>query len=205
MWTTSWIEVAGCATGALCVWLVVRRSIWNFPVGIANNVFFWILFTSSGLYADAWLQVVYVVLAGLGWYWWLHGGVDRTALTVSVTPLWGWLASATFVATGTAVIYWLLTSHTDSTVPLGDALTTALSLGAQLMLSRKWIGNWWLWIAADILYIALYLHKDLYLTALLYAGFLGLCVLGLHQWRRAMASPEPDPDAGKAPTQELAR
>lgn len=205
MWTTSWIEVAGFATGALCVWLVVRRSIWNFPVGIANNVFFWILFTSSGLYADAWLQVVYVVLAGLGWYWWLHGGVDRTALTVSVTPLWGWLASATFVATGTAVIYWLLTSHTDSTVPLGDALTTALSLGAQLMLSRKWIGNWWLWIAADILYIALYLHKDLYLTALLYAGFLGLCVLGLHQWRRAMASPEPDPDAGKAPTQELAR
>lgn len=187
------------------MWLVVRRSIWNFPVGIANNVFFWILFTSSGLYADAWLQVVYVVLAGLGWYWWLHGGVDRTALTVSVTPLWGWLASATFVATGTAVIYWLLTSHTDSTVPLGDALTTALSLGAQLMLSRKWIGNWWLWIAADILYIALYLHKDLYLTALLYAGFLGLCVLGLHQWRRAMASPEPDPDAGKAPTQELAR
>lgn len=205
MWTTSWIEVAGFATGALCVWLVVRRSIWNFPVGIANNVFFWILFTSSGLYADAWLQVVYVVLAGLGWYWWLHGGIDRTALTVSVTPLWGWLASATFVATGTAVIYWLLTSHTDSTVPLGDALTTALSLGAQLMLSRKWIGNWWLWIAADVLYIALYLHKDLYLTALLYAGFLGLCVLGLHQWRRAMASPEPDPDAGKAPTQELAR
>lgn len=184
-WSISWTEVAGFVTGALCVWLVVRRNIWTFPVGIANNVFFWVLFIDAGLYADAWLQVVYLGLGVLGWYWWLHGGIDRTALVVRATPAWAWAGIAAFVAVGTWVVYTLLTSHTDSTVPLPDALTTSLSLGAQLMLNRKWIGNWWLWIAADVLYIWLYAYKGLYLTSILYAGFLGLCIIGLVQWQRA--------------------
>jgi nicotinamide mononucleotide transporter len=184
-WTLSPVEIAGFITGALCVWLVVRRNVWNFPLGIANNVFFWLLFMQAGLYADAWLQVVYLVLGALGWYWWLYGGADRTALVVRDTPTWGWAVVGTFVVVATGVIYALLTSHTDSTVPLADALTTALSLGAQVMLNRKWIGNWWLWITADVLYVVLYWHKDLYLTSILYAGFMVLCVVGLNQWRSA--------------------
>lgn len=57
----SWVEIAGFITGAVCVWLVVRRNIWNFAVGMANNVFFLVLFLQAGLYADAWLQVLYFV------------------------------------------------------------------------------------------------------------------------------------------------
>ena len=91
-WTLSWIEIAGFVTGALCVWLVVRRNIWNFPIGLANNIFFWVLFMQAGLYGDAWLQVVYLVLGALGWYWWLHGGANRTALVVRRTPVWGAIA-----------------------------------------------------------------------------------------------------------------
>ena len=200
MWSTSWPEIAGFATGALCVWLVVRRNIWNFPIGIANNIVFWILFIQAGLYADAWLQVVYLVLGALGWYWWLHGGHDRGALVVRETPRAAWLGVGAFVLVATGVVYALLTSHTDSSVPLGDAATTALSLGAQIMLNRKWIGNWWLWITADVLYIALYAHKGLYLTAVLYLGFLALCFLGLRQWRAAMGAPAaPTPTGGPAP------
>jgi nicotinamide mononucleotide transporter len=185
-WSLSWTEIAGFVTGALCVWLVVRRNIWNFPVGIANNLFFWVLFLRAGLYADAWLQVVYLVLGVLGWYWWLHGGADRTALRVRRTPRWGWAAVLGFVGATTWVVYAVLTSHTDSVVPFGDAVTTALSLGAQLMLNRKWIGNWWLWIVADILYIGLYTVKGLYLTAILYTVFLAMCLAGLVQWREAL-------------------
>ncbi len=68
----SWIEILGFATGALCVLLVVRRNVWNFPVGIANNVVFIALFVGAGLYADAGLQVIYIVLAIIGWAWWLR-------------------------------------------------------------------------------------------------------------------------------------
>lgn len=91
----------------------------------------------------------------------------------------------------TWAIHALLTSHTDSTVPLGDALTTALSLGAQLMLNLKWIGNWALWITADVIYIGLYLHKGLYLTAGLYGLFLAMCVIGLRQWLCVAAASRP--------------
>lgn len=181
----SWVEIAGFVTGALCVWLVVRRNILNFAVGMANNAFFLVLFLQAGLYADAWLQVVYFGLGAIGWYWWLHGGADRTALVVRKTPEWAWRWILLFVGVATWAIHALLTSHTDSTVPFGDALTTALSLGAQIMLNRKWIGNWALWITADVIYIGLYLHKGLYLTAVLYVLFLAMCVIGLRQWLRA--------------------
>ena len=180
-----WTEIAGFATGALCVWLVVRRNIWNFPIGIANNIFFIILFTQVGLYADAGLQIVYIVLGALGWFWWLHGGPDRSELVVRATPRWVWPTAVVAIVVGTALLHWLLTSHTDSTAAGWDALTTTMSLTAQLMLNRKWIGNWIIWIAADVIYVGLYASKGLWLTSVLYAGFTVLCVIGLVQWRRA--------------------
>lgn len=195
MWTMTWTEVGGFITTALCVWLVVRRNIWNFPIGIASNIFFWVLFIRAGLYADAWLQVVFLLLGVGGWWMWLHGGVNRTALVVRRTPVWGWAAIAGFVGVATWVIYTLLTAHTDSTVPVADAFTTALSLGAQIMLNRKWIGNWALWMVADVLYIWLYWIKDLHLTSVLYVGLLTMCVIGLRQWVTALRRPEPAPVA----------
>lgn len=184
-----WTEVAGFVTGAACVALVVRRSVWNFPVGIANNLLFLVLFTGSGLYGDAGLQVLYIALAVLGWWAWLRGGPDRGPLTVRRTPRWFWPVAVVLVAAATWAVWSLLTRHTDSDVPTWDALTTSLSLVAQLMLSFKWIGNWALWIAADLVYVPLYLHKGLTLTAILYAGFVVLCAVGLLQWWRLRDAP----------------
>ncbi len=184
-WTMTWTEVAGFVTGALCVWLVVRQNVWTFPVGIANNVFFIVLFVQAGLYADAGLQVVYIGLGALGWYWWLRGGPERTRLAVARTPRAMWPALAVGLVATTVLLTWLLTTYTDSTVAAADALTTAMSLTAQLMLNRKWIGSWWVWIAVDVLYVGLYAYKGLHLTALLYLLFIGLCVRGLIEWRAA--------------------
>jgi nicotinamide mononucleotide transporter len=79
---------------------------------------------------------------------------------------------------------------TDTNVPWWDASTTALSLLAMFMQSRKWIENWWLWIAADLLYIGLYAYKHLYITTLLYAVFMVMCIIGLRQWQRDLAQAE---------------
>jgi nicotinamide mononucleotide transporter len=81
-----------------------------------------------------------------------------------------------------------LSSWTDSVVPFWDALTTALSLMATYGQCRKLIESWWLWIAADVVYIPLYAYKSLYLTSVLYVIFLLLCVSGLLSWRRAAAA-----------------
>ena len=181
----SWTEWAGFITGALCVVLTVRRHIGNFPVGIANNVFFFVLFIDAGLYSDAGLQVVFLGLGVQGWYLWLRGGPDRTRLEIRPLPRRDAITTAVGVAVATTVLTWVLATWTDSTVPFWDAFTTALSLGAQWLLNRKHVANWYVWIVADVIYVALYLYKDLRLTAVLYAGFLGLCLLGLRQWRKA--------------------
>lgn len=184
-----WTEVLGFVSGAVCVWLTVRRNIWNFPVGIAKNLVFLVLFLQVGLYADAGLQVVYVALGAAGWYWWLRGGDDHGALDIRHTPRWGWPLAALGVAVLTGLLWTVLTRHTDSTRPLADAATTALSLVAQVMLNRKWIGHWALWITADAIYIWLYAAKGLGLTSVLYALFLALCVAGVRQWRAALPRP----------------
>jgi nicotinamide mononucleotide transporter len=181
----SWVEFLGFGSGALCVWLVARQYIANWPIGIANNVFFILLFTQAGLYADAGLQVVFIALAAYGWWTWTHGGgpgssvlpVRRTTRTE-----WTWLLAAGVV--GTLALTLLLDRATDSTVPFWDALTTALSLMATYGQCRKRLESWWLWIAADVVYVPLYAYKELYLTSLLYIGFMALCVAGLRGWSR---------------------
>ncbi|MEU6488284.1 nicotinamide riboside transporter PnuC [Streptomyces sp. NPDC046887] len=182
-------EVLGFGSGALCVWLVARQHIANWPIGIANNLFFILLFTQAGLYADAGLQFVFIALAAYGWWTWTHGGgpgSDTLPVRRTTRTEWLWLLAAG--AVGTTALTLLLDRATDSTVPFWDALTTGLSLMATYGQCRKRLESWWLWITADLVYIPLYAHKELYLTSLLYAGFLALCVAGLLNWRRDLTA-----------------
>jgi nicotinamide mononucleotide transporter len=176
-------ETLGFVTGAGCVYLVVQQQIWNFPLGIANNIFFLILFAGDRLYGDAGLQIVYIALGIQGWYWWLHGGENRTVLQVNHASPRLLLMLAGLVGLGTVGLMLVLRAVSGS-APFLDAFTTILSLAAQYLLNRKAIENWYLWISADVLYIYLYIVRDLQLTAILYCIFLGLCLLGLWQWRR---------------------
>jgi len=191
----TWTEIAGFVTGAVCVWLVVIRNIWNFPVGIANNLFFIWLFVNAGLYADAALQLVYIALGLLGWYWWIKGGAQHTGVVIAEPTMAQLLVCVVSVGVITAAIQFGLHRWTNSTVAGWDALTTGLSLVAQFMLSRKWIANWWFWIAADVVYIPLYAYKNLWLTAVLYGIFLVMCVIGLAQWRAARTPPQTGAEA----------
>lgn len=182
------VEILGFVSGALCVWLVARQNVWNWPIGIANNITFLILFWAAGIYADAGLQIVYMALALYGWWAWLRGGADHGALTVTRTTRDQWLVLGAVGVVATAGLTVLLDTVTDSTVPLPDAITTVLSLLATWGQARKKLESWWLWIAADVIYVPLYAYKDLWLTAVLYVGFLALCVLGLRNWRASYAT-----------------
>jgi nicotinamide mononucleotide transporter len=190
-------EALGFITGAICVWLTVKQNIWNWPIGIANNLFYIVLFFEARLFADMSLQVVYVVLGGLGWYWWLHGGENRTRLLVAKISLPHTLVLAALTVSSTAGLTIFLQSVNDS-VPFLDALTTVLSLVAQYMLTRKLLENWYVWISVDIIYIGLYIYKELYLTGFLYAIFLTMCIVGLLQWRKAFRE-EPPAQSRPAP------
>jgi nicotinamide mononucleotide transporter len=180
-------EAWGFATGAACVWLVTRGNIWNWPIGLLNNVFFAVLFWRARLFADFGLQGVYFALGVWGWWQWLHGGANRSRLTVSRTRRTEWIGIALFLTLGTWGLRELLIA-VNGAAPFWDALTTTLCLAAQYLLCRKRIENWWLWIAADIIYVPLYLSRHLPLTAILYAGFIGLCIVGLIRWKKELAT-----------------
>lgn len=174
-------EDLGFITGALSVWLTVVENIWNFPIGIANDLFFFVLFLQAGLFADMGLQVIYVLLAVQGWYLWLRGGKNKTALQVSNVsfPELGILVLITLLATAGMTFY--LQSIQDS-APFWDALTTMLSLVAQYMLNKKFLENWYGWILADLIYIPLYIYERLYLTSAVYVLFLLMCLIGVRAW-----------------------
>jgi nicotinamide mononucleotide transporter len=183
----SQLEVVGVEAGAACVYLVVRRHIWNFPVGILSCAAFLVLFARERLYGDAGLQVVFILLGLHGWYHWLRGGPARTELTVSRVPRGEAAVLTATLAGGTLGLQWLLVQVKGS-APFLDALTTALSLVAQWMLNRKYVENWYVWIVADVFYVYLYITRELYLTAGLYAVFIGMCLAGVVAWRRALAA-----------------
>jgi nicotinamide mononucleotide transporter len=196
-----WIEWVAAIAGAVSVYLSARQKILSWPTAIVNVSLYTFVFYESGLYSDMGLQVVYLILSVYGWYQWLHGGAHRTALRVSRASARVWLISA-----AAAMVFWLGLARYTSTLPgvalpyLDSGLTT-LSLVAQWMMTRKILENWMLWIIADIIYVPMYVSKDLYVTAGLYAVFLVLAVMGLMQWRRSYAvdrsaiaaHPEPTP------------
>lgn len=183
----TWAELLGFGTGAASVWLTVLARISNFGVGIANSAFFLVLFLSARLFADSGLQVVYIVLGFTGWWQWLRGGQHRARLVVTRSHGSLLAACAVFVVAATWGLTILLRAA-DDIAPFWDALTTALSLAAQFLLNCKKIENWAFWIAADLIYVPLYVVKRLDLTAIVYVLFLGMCVMGVSAWRRALAT-----------------
>jgi nicotinamide mononucleotide transporter len=192
---TTWAELIGDLAGFVCVWLVIKEHILNWPIGNLNVALLMVVFWGSGLYGDAGLQIVYLVLGFYGWWQWGRPGEARDAVVRRTRSVeWWWLAIGGVAAT--AALY-ALDVRLGSSVPAADAVTTTLSLVATYGQCRKLVESWWFWIAADIVYIPLYVTKHLYLTSVLYAAFLGMAVAGLLAWRRSLSSAdapvEPEP------------
>ncbi len=184
-WSISVTEAWGFVTGGVCVWLVVREHLWNWPIGISNNIVFFFLFIHGRLFADMSLQIVYLGLGAYGWMNWVFGGENRTVLKISRTTRVEWLALTVLIPLGTWGFREILLA-VNGAAPFWDSLTSVLSLAAQYLLCRKRFENWFLWIAADVIYVPLYLSRQLPLTAVLYAVFLGMCLIGVREWNRSM-------------------
>lgn len=179
------LEIAGTLTGLAAVWLTVKENRWCFPLGIVSCILYAFVFFSPGIrfYADATLQLVYVVLLIYGWIYWKE---KRSDLPVTRSGKAERLRSLALIAMGTACIGYLSRTFTDASLPYIDALTTSASLVAQWMVARKKIENWLLWIVANVIYIGMYIHKDLYVTAVYYFVLLLLAFAGWKEWRKRL-------------------
>ena len=180
----SLLELTASVCGLASVYFTVQRHILCWPTGLVMVVLYLVIFYQVKLYSDMLLQVVYVILQVYGWHAWLYGGPDRSPLVVSrVSPL----RSLIVLAGGLLIAFvWgtLMRTFTDASFPYLDAVAAVASLIAQWWMARKVLESWLVWIFVDAFSIGLYLGKSLYLTAGLYAVFLGLAIWGWREWRR---------------------
>ncbi len=179
------IEISGFVFGIAGVWLTLKENIWCFPVGLVNVIFSLYLFWEQKLYSDAIQQAVYIVLLLYGWYNWLNIK-DDAKKTVSTTTSKTWLALAicgTIVAVSMGSFFHYFT---DADVPYLDASATTLSFVAQFLIARKKIENWLIWMVVNVVYVGIYLNKELYLYALLFTVYFVLAILGYHEWKKEM-------------------
>jgi nicotinamide mononucleotide transporter len=184
------VEIVAAVFGVVSVFLSVRQNIWSWPTAIVNVGLYIFVFYEAKLYSDTGLQVIYVVLNAYGWYHWLYGGKNRTELPVTRTKGRVGAVLVGIVAVGTLLIGTLLSRNTDAALPWVDSMTTSTSLVAQWMMTRKLLENWLVWVAVDVVYIAMYLNKALYVTAALYLVFLILSAMGYFQWRKTLTERE---------------
>jgi nicotinamide mononucleotide transporter len=181
-----WFELVAAAISAVDVWLATRRSMISWPITILASALYAEQFRESRLYSDMLLQGVFVLFAVYGWWHWQRGLSAEGSVRVEKPRPKELLRDVALGVLGSAFLgYWML-RHTDAALPWLDAALTGFSLVGTWWGARKYLANWWLWIAVDVIYIGEYLFKHLILTAVLYALFVLLAMLGLRDWRRAL-------------------
>ncbi len=180
----TWLELVAFVLAIAMVLLNMRVNPWAWPLAIASSALYGLLFAHSRLYGEAGLQAVFIAAAGWGWWQWQRGlgagGAPLVVHRLSVRARWG-AALATLAAW--PLLAWLLMQHTDSDVPWLDALPTVASLTGQLLLARKAIENWAVWLGVNLVSVVLFAVKGLWLTVGLYALFAVLSVAGWRAWR----------------------
>ena len=179
------IEIVAVLLGIANILLIIRRSVWNYPFGIAMVTLYFFIFRDAKLYSDAGLQVFFVVVNLYGWWSWSRNKAEAEEVVVqrlATEGLLAWIAGSAIATLGWGFV---MSNHTDASYPYWDAGVAMLSVAGQILMTRRYLENWWWWIAVNAISIPLYLVKNLHLTAGLYVLFLVLAVAGLLQWRKA--------------------
>lgn len=205
--TASLLDQVNLALGIAGVWLMIRRSLWTFPVGLIAVTVQGVLFVQMKFPADATLQGFYFVALAWGWWHWARArtraggaGSNKDQVTSSKTAaaagaeelpvtMLSWRGRIlTIAAAGVATVVWALGPErwTGAVMPWRDASTAWFMVAAQVLQSRKNIENWPLWIVANAIAIPAYWNADHAYTAFLYLIYLGMAVAGWKQWLRAM-------------------
>ncbi|MGH8854720.1 MAG: nicotinamide riboside transporter PnuC, partial [Telluria sp.] len=159
--TTTPLELISFALAVTTVLLNIRQNHWAWLFSIASSATYAVVFFDAKLYGDMGLQFVFIGASVWGWYQWLHGAGNAPLVVTRLKR-----AGRAWAIAGWAIGFVLLASFldhlTDTDVPHADGFLTAGSLVGQLLLGRKKVENWLVWIVVDVLYVGLYIYKALY-------------------------------------------
>lgn len=183
---SDWLSLEALAVVFSLAYLVLamrENSLCWFCAFFGTAIYIWV-FGGVSLYMGSLLHVYYLVMAVYGWYQWRRGGVEHRGVRISRWGLTQHLYALFAVVLASAVSGHLLSQHTDAHLPYLDSFTTWGGVLTTVMVARKILENWLYWIVVDGASIYLYLDRELYLTAGLFAVYLVLVVLGFIRWRK---------------------
>jgi nicotinamide mononucleotide transporter len=179
------LEILATAATVAYVVLAVKRSLWQYPIGLTATALFFFVFLEAKLYSSTALQVLFAAVQIYGWWYWLRGDGGRRPKITSMPP-WLIAAMALGALIAAAVLSAVLTAWTDARMAFTDATIFALSAVAQFLVGRKVIENWIVWMAVNALAVFVYASQDLWVTTALYCGLLASCFWGYHEWRNEL-------------------
>jgi nicotinamide mononucleotide transporter len=188
--STTPLELISFILSVITVALNIRQLHWAWVFSILSSALYAVVFWDARLYGDMALQFVFILVSIWGWHLWLRASPVALKSSPSLAPVisrltrWQRFQSGLAWVAGFSLLAWFLKSFTDTDVPYVDGFLTAGSLLGQLLLSRKKLENWHVWIIVDVLYVGLYVYKNLMLTAILYALFVIMAIMGLRIWSK---------------------
>ena len=184
----TWLELVAFVLALWMVFANMRVQLIAWPLAIVSSLAYMVLFAHSKLYGEAGLQVLFVLVAGWGWWQWKFARqADGQALRVRrIDPRTGFIVAAAALAAWPALGL-TLRRFTDTDVPFFDALPTAASVAGQWLLGKKYVENWAVWFGVNIVSVALFAYKGLWLTVVLYALIAVLSIIGWGAWQRRAA------------------
>ena len=181
-----WLDIVTTVLGLAYILLEYKASVWMWLVGFLMQTLGIVLYYQKGLYADCGMEFYYLAMTVYGYWRWIHGTASKEALPIRHFPkrlVLPWLA---IIAAVWGIIYWLLVTFTNSNVPLADSFTTALSIVGIWALAHKYLEQWFIWIAVDVVTCVLYFYKDIPFKASLYALYVVIAIFGYFKWRKMM-------------------
>jgi len=182
------IEALAVTFTLLSVWLTTKRHVMSWPIGLFAVAFYALVFWQSKLYADFGLQFIFFGQGLYGAFYWLHNREDKVHAKIEMmTPLQriAWLMLGMWAYLLTA---FLLYFYTDASAPWVDSFVAVFSLVANWLLARRKIENWIIWIVLDVVYVALFAFKGLYLSSGLYFILLVLAIKGFKDWKKCLVA-----------------
>lgn len=179
------VEVIGTLSGFIFLYFEIKQSKWLWPVGLFSAVMYIYVFFVAKFYADMGLQFYYVFISVYGWFHWSRSK-EQNAKELPVVNLGRRLFLKLLLASlfSYIAISFILVNYTDSPIPYWDSFTTALSIIATWMLAKKILEQWLVWVIVDAVSMGLYLYKELYPTAILFAFYTVLALYGYIQWKK---------------------
>ena len=184
----TWLEVIAFVLALANIACNVFEIHWGWPLTIVASALYVWLFYASKLYGEAGVNVFFAVAAVWGWWQWLRGhrAHSKSPLQIALLDRNGIVITLGAWAVLWVVCAMLLRAITDSDVPLADGFVTAGSIVGTVLLGRKFIENWPLWLVVNATSIALFVYKDLHLTVVLYVIFFLLAIWGWIGWTKRL-------------------